>query len=124
VSAAVAALIKFDRRTFYATLVIVVASYYVLFAVIGGSTPALMVESLVMTGFLVLAGVGFRRSQWVLVVALCAHGLFDLGHGRIITNPGVPAFWPAFCATYDVVVSGALAWIIIRARRMPGALAA
>lgn len=113
-SAAVAALIKFDKRTFYATLLIVSASYYVLFAVMAGSMRAAMLESLIMTGFLLLAGVGFRKNPWLIPLALCAHGLLDLAHGRVLTNPGVPLWWPSFCMAYDIAVAGVLALLIHR----------
>ncbi|HTO73832.1 MAG TPA: hypothetical protein VMJ30_08430 [Gemmatimonadales bacterium] len=31
---------------------------------------------------------------------------------RIIENPGVPAYWPAICGSYDLVAAGYLAWLI------------
>lgn len=52
-----------DRdRAFYPTVLIVIASYYILFAVMGGSTRALLVQSLQMTVFTAFAVVGFRRN--------------------------------------------------------------
>ena len=61
----------FDReRVFYPTLLIVIATYYILFAVMGRSTPALMIESLVAGAFLMLAVVGFKKDLWVIVAAL------------------------------------------------------
>ena len=58
--------IGFDReRAFYPTVLIVIASYYVLFAVMGGSSRALFVEIIVATGFLVFAVIGFKRSLLV-----------------------------------------------------------
>jgi hypothetical protein len=102
-----------DRdRAFYPTVTIVIASYYALFAVMGASTRALVLESLVVAGFLVVAITGFRSSLWVVVVALAAHGIFDLAHSRIISNPGVPSWWPKFCLTYDVTAAGYLAWLL------------
>jgi len=38
--------------------------------------------------------------------------VFDLVHGRVISNPGVPAWWPAFCLTYDITAAAYLAWLI------------
>ena len=84
---------------------IVIASYYALFAVIGGSVRALMVESLVIVVFLGASIAGFRTSRWLVVAALAAHGLFDFFHGQLIENPGVPAWWPSFCLSYDVVAA-------------------
>ena len=43
---AFATLVGFDRdRVFYPTLVTVIATYYILFAVIGSSTPVLALEA-------------------------------------------------------------------------------
>jgi len=102
-----------DRdRAFYPVVMIVIASYYVLFAVMGATTYALVLESLVGAVFLAVAVSGFRSSLWVVVVALAAHGVFDLSHGIIISNPGVPSWWPEFCLTYDVTASAYLAWLL------------
>lgn len=102
-----------DRdRSFYPTVTIVIASYYALFAVMGASPNALVLESVVGAVFLVVAVSGFRSSLWVVVLALAAHGVFDLAHSRVISNPGVPAWWPAFCLTYDVTAAAYLAWLL------------
>jgi hypothetical protein len=113
-----------DRdRAFYPTVTIVVASYYSLFAVMGASTRALVIESLVAGAFVAAALLGFRSSLWVVVIALGAHGVFDLARGAVISNPGVPSWWPAFCGTYDVTAAGFLAWLLtcgrIRAATSP-----
>jgi hypothetical protein len=106
-------LIGLDRdRAFYPTVVVVIASYYALFAVMGGSGHALVVETLVMTGFLLAAAIGFKKNLWLVVVALAVHGVFDLLHGRLVANPGVPAWWPAFCLTYDITAAAFLAWLL------------
>lgn len=109
--------IGFDRdRAFYPTVLIVIASYYVLFAVMGGSLQALAVESAVLAGFLLLAIAGFKLSPWVVVAALLGHGLFDWFHPGIIDNPGVPAWWPGFCLGYDLAAAAFLGWVIRDAR--------
>lgn len=110
-----AARVGLDRdRVFYSTVTIVVASYYVLFAVMGGSVRAVVVELIVMAGFVTAAIAGFRKSEWILVAALAGHGVFDALRGDAIENAGVPAWWPAFCGTYDVVAAACLAGIIMR----------
>lgn len=102
-----------DRdRAFYPTVMIVIACIYSLFAVMGASTNALVLEFVVGAVFVAGAVAGFRLSLWVVVLALAAHGVFDLVHGRFISNPGVPAFWPAFCGTYDVTAAAYLAWLL------------
>ena len=99
-------------RAFYPVVTIVIASYYALFAVMGASTHALVLESLVCAVFLAVAVTGFRWSLWVVVVALAAHGIFDLTHAAVISNPGVPNWWPEFCLTYDVTAAAYLAWLL------------
>jgi hypothetical protein len=91
---------------------IVIASYYALFAVMGGSVHTLMVESIVVVAFVGASIAGFKTSLWLVVLALAAHGLFDFIHGQLIANPGVPVWWPPFCLSYDVVAAVYLAWLL------------
>jgi hypothetical protein len=110
-----ATLAGFDReRAFYPTLLIVIATYYILFAVMGRSTSALMIESPVAGAFLMLAVVGFKKNLWVIVAALAGHGVFDFLHHLFIQNPGVPAWWPGFCLSFDVVAGIFLAGLLVR----------
>lgn len=99
-----ATLIRLDRdRAFYPTLTIVIATYYALFATMARSVDALIAESIGIAIFIAAAVTGFKRSLILVAAALIAHGFYDLVHDRIITNPGVPLWWPAFCSAYDVV---------------------
>jgi len=110
-----ATLIRLDRdRAFYPTVMAVIASYYALFAVMGGSDHALGIETAVITVFLAASLVGFKYSLWLVVAALAAHGIFDAFHDQLIANPGVPVWWPQFCLTYDVVAAGYLAYLLLR----------
>jgi hypothetical protein len=110
-----AALVGMDRqRAFYPTLLIVVASYYVLFAVMGASGETIGLEIAVAALFLLVAAIGFNRNLWLVAAALAGHGVFDLIHHRFITNPGVPHWWPGFCMSFDVVAG---IWFAILLRR-------
>jgi hypothetical protein len=91
---------------------IVIASFYVLFAVMSGSVQTVVVESMVMTLFAAAAVAGFKSNTWIVVVALAAHGVFDAVHGRFVENAGVPAWWPAWCLAYDVGAAAGLAWLL------------
>ena len=109
--------IGLDRdRAFYPTVTIVIASLYALFAVMGASTNALVLDSVAGAVFIAAAAFGFRSSLWVVVVALAVHGVFDLAHSRVISNPGVPAWYPAFCLTYDLTAAAYLAWLLRNGR--------
>jgi hypothetical protein len=106
-----------DRdRAFYPTMVIVIASYYVLFAVMGGSSQALVVDSIVMVAFALVAVLGFRFNLWLVAACLAAHGVLDAFHGLVVDNPGVPEWWPAFCLSFDVGAAGFLAYLLLRSK--------
>lgn len=100
----------FDRdRSLYPVILVVVASYYVLFAVMGGGA-ALGWEIGVSAAFFLTAVVGFKANLWVVVIALAGHGLLDWYHDRLIENAGVPDWWPMFCMHYDIAAGAYLAW--------------
>ena len=108
----------FDRdRAFYPTVLVVIASYYVLFAAMSESAHTLLLESAVMTAFVIAAVVGFKSSAWIVVAALAGHGIFDAVHGKLVENSGMPVWWPAFCLAYDLGAAGSLAWLIQRQPR-------
>jgi hypothetical protein len=102
-----------DRdRAFYPTVMIVIALYYVLFAVMTGSIHTVLAESVVMVMFAGAAVAGFRSNAWIVAAALATHGVFDAFHGYVIDNPGVPPWWPAWCLAYDVGAAVGLAWLL------------
>jgi hypothetical protein len=112
---AFATLTGFDRdRIFYPTMVVVVAHYYILFAVMGSSTSALALESLIAAAFFAVAIVGFKKNLWLVVVGLIGHGVFDYFHHLFIQNPGVPVWWPGFCLSFDILAGAFLAMLLVR----------
>ncbi|MES1167039.1 MAG: hypothetical protein ABUL68_03475 [Pseudomonadota bacterium] len=113
--------IGLDRdRTFYSTVMMVIAFLYVLFAA-AGDPAALPVEALVGTGFFALATLGFKQSAWLVVAALVGHGLFDLVHPHVVENRGVPVWWPCFCSAYDITAGALLGFMNLRAKERPDA---
>jgi hypothetical protein len=112
---AYATFVGLDRdRAFYPTVLIVIASTYVLFAAMGGDVRTLIEESLIFTIFLVVAAAGFKRNPWLIALAIAAHGILDVTHGSVVTNGGVPRWWPAFCMTYDLTAAAFFAWTLRR----------
>ena len=64
-------LLGFDRdRSYYPTLMIVIASIYILFAVMAVPASALLPEAIAATAFIALAIAGHRWSLWLVVLAL------------------------------------------------------
>jgi hypothetical protein len=110
-----AIIIGFDReRAFYPTVMIVIASYYVLFAAMGASTRTLIIEIVIASAFLLVAILGYRRSLWIVVIALVGHGVFDFVRHFFIDNPGVPRWWAGFCLAFDVLLGAFLTVRLIR----------
>lgn len=112
-----ATLIGLDRdRAFYPTLLAVIASYYGLFAVMGGSNQSLLLECVGIGAFVVVLILGFSVNLWWIVGGLAAHGLFDLFHSHVISDAGVPRWWPPFCLSYDLVAATYLAVLLVNGR--------
>ena len=101
-----AAWLGMDRdRVFYPTILIIIASYYVLFAVIDGSHKVLLSEIIIAAVFAGLAVLGFNRNLWLVVGGLAGHGVQDFFHHDLVQNAGVPRGWPGFCLTYDLTAA-------------------
>lgn len=109
----------FDKdRSFYATILVVIASYYLLFAAMAGSASAFALELIPFAGFSILAVLGARRWPALVALGLFLHGGFDVMHGHVITNPGVPAWWPGFCLAYDVTAGAYLLHLSQRRKKL------
>ena len=106
------------ERSFYATVLIVVGSYYVLFAAMAASRRTLVAEIVVSGIFLLLAVLGFKGNLWLLAVGLIGHGAFDFVHHLFIDNPGVPRWWPGFCLAFDALFGVLMAWRLLRGARL------
>ena len=84
------------------------------FAAMGDSVETVLLESVVMIGFAIAAVAGFKSSAWIVVGALAGHGVFDVLHGEVLENAGVPVWWPAFCLAFDLGAAASLAWLLKR----------
>lgn len=105
-----ASAVGFDRsRVFYPVLLMVIASYYLLFAVMGRSVSATVLEAWVLCGFVALSVAGFKWNLWLVVAALLGHGALDAAHPHLVANPGAPTWWPMFCMAFDLAAAGCLA---------------
>src|SRR5262245_39733668 len=81
-----------DRdRAMYPITLIVIASYYVLFATMG-EAQSLPGELTAATIFTVIAIIGFRTSLWWVAAGIAGHGVFDwVVHPHLLENTGMPA---------------------------------
>lgn len=110
-------IVGLDRdRALYPAMLVVIASYYSLFAVQGGSNNAILIETAVGAVFVIIAAVGFRTSLWLVAAGIVGHGIFDLFHQLFIDNAGLPSWWPMFCMSIDTVIGIYLAIMLARKR--------
>ncbi|HIG75222.1 MAG TPA: hypothetical protein EYQ24_11790 [Bacteroidetes bacterium] len=103
----------FDRgRSFYPTVLVVIALLYVLFGVESGAAEAVAAETVVALSFIALAVVAFRRRSFALLaVGLALHGLWDIAHPFVLPeSDGVPTWWPAFCLGVDLPLAAWAFW--------------
>ena len=108
------------ERWLYSIGLLTLPSLYAFFALRAGAR-AVGVQEMVyglpyVVAGLVFAFVSVGRSAVVVGVLWLAHGLYDLVHSQIITNRGVPAWYPIWCCVVDVVIGAYLLWLSRRVR--------
>lgn len=110
------------QRWLYSIGLLVLPSLYAFFALRAGERAVGVTEMVYGIPFIVagllFALVSVQRSAVVVGAFWILHGLYDLAHGQLITNPGVPDWYPVFCFSVDVVVGAYLLWL---ARRISSA---
>lgn len=110
------------QRWLYSLGLLVLPGLYAFFALRAGDTAVGVKEMVYGIPFvvagLVFASVSIRRSAVVVGAFWILHGLYDLVHGQLITNAGVPAWYPVWCFSVDIVVGAYLLWL---SRRIPDA---
>ena len=110
------------ERWLYSLGLLTLPGLYAFFALRAGEQAVAVKEMLygvpyVVAG-LVFALVSVRQSAVVVGVLWLLHGLYDLVHSQLITNTGVPGWYPIWCFMVDAVVGSYLLWL---SRRVPDA---
>jgi len=96
----------FDRdRSFYPTVLIVIAWYYVLFAVMTGDARAISIETGIAALFVIASVAGHRWNPLIVAAAILAHAGYDAAHHLIFPGHGAPTWWPSFCGSIDAVLA-------------------
>jgi hypothetical protein len=90
-----ALLTGFDRdRAFYPTVLAVIPTYYILFAAMGSSTQAVVIESTVTCAFWALAVVGFKKNLWLIgslpVLLHCRAPILQQSSPRLFSVSSLP----------------------------------
>lgn len=110
------------QRWLYSLGLLTLPSLYAFFALQAGEQAVGVKEMIYGVPFvvvgLVFALVSVRQSAVVVGAFWILHGLYDLRHSLVITNAGVPGWYPVFCFSVDVVIGAYLLWL---SRRIPNA---
>ena len=109
-------------RWVYSVGLVTLPSLYASFA-LRVSEPAVSLKEMIYGIPYVVAGLFFafvsvRQSAVVVGGLWLLHGLYDLVHSQIITNPGVPRGYPIFCFVVDALIGAYVLWL---SRRVPDA---
>ena len=114
-SLAIAVLAKithFDRDTsFYPSILVFIASFYVLFAVMAGHS--VYRELLIASTFFTAAILGAYKSLFIVGLGIIAHGLYDIFHVIVFSQNVAPIWWPSFCGAVDLTLG---LWVIYLAK--------
>ena len=95
----------------FAVGLVVAAVIYIGFAFAYGAPPrSLLLESLGVLPFGLLAWLGVRRSQLWLAFGWAAHVAWDLGlNWGAGAPPFVPSWYPVVCTSFDLLLAGYIA---------------
>ena len=91
-------------RSYYTTILIVIALIYVLFGFMEGSVHRIVTESLIASVFIIAAIFVGKISHIITGLFLIFHGLFDFLHPRILPGNAVPVWYPEFCLYVDLML--------------------
>lgn len=98
-------ILKFDQdRSFYPTILIVIASCYVLFAML--AQQGARGEIIVSIVFIALAIAGHIGWYWIVGLGFFLHGFYDLGHALWGGGGHLPERWAGFCFGADLILGG------------------
>jgi len=116
----VSARLKPISHWLFSVTLILLPVIYIAFGLFTGDSSIILGEILVgvpfiVVGFLCLR-LGFVASGYLLASLWLIHGGYDLYHDFLFINPGVPSWYPVFCAVVDMVVGSYLFYSMYRLR--------
>ena len=104
----------------YPVCLLSLPALYIGFALYGHDMVALQWELIIALPFLLAAMLcsikGLTYSAYIMAAAWLLHGVYDVLHGQLFNNAGVPLWWPAFCGAVDIIIG---LYLIALARQSP-----
>lgn len=103
------------QHWYYSATLILLPLVYGAFALGAGAGNIALNELLLGIPFLVVGtGLlfrGMRRSAILVGCLWLSHGAYDLVHDLLLSNPGVPSWYPALCAGFDLSIGSYVLWL-------------
>lgn len=96
-----------------ALLIFGIAAVYLGFAVADGRTSAVVVESLIILGFLYLTLLGMNVSPWLLALAYFLHGMWDWLHRDGRVGAAVRDWYITACIVYDWLIAAFIVALLL-----------
>lgn len=94
----------FTIKLFATTCLVAIAFIYVGFSLKGNPVSSIVLESGVAILLSFLAMIGYKRNNSLIAYGIIFHGIWDiLHHNHILIGTEIPAYWPTFCFTIDII---------------------
>lgn len=97
--------------------------YYWVFALSASDYTVLLNEVVASAAFLAIAYVAYKfrslATLLLLAVGFVSHAAYDLYHDMLFSNSGVPAWWPEFCGSVDVLIGSYVVYLAFALHRQP-----
>jgi hypothetical protein len=94
--------------------------FYIFFALRSGDENTAFIEffygMLYLASGLVFAISRLKFSTYIVATLWLLHAAYDVVHGHLVMNLGVPGWYPSLCLGFDIVIAAYLFWL---AGRLP-----
>jgi hypothetical protein len=110
-----------DTKWAYPVLLAEFPVNYWIFAIYGSDFAALLKELAVGLAFLAVAFIAYKVKPFFTLLLLAfgyvMHAAYDFSHNFFFLNAGAPTWWPAFCASVDVLIGCYIAYLAFSFRK-------
>jgi len=94
----------FTSKLVAVTILVAIAFIYVGFSLKDNPVELIILEVLVALILYFMAIVGYKRNNSLIAIGIILHGIWDIiHHNAFLINTDVPAYWPSFCMTIDII---------------------
>ncbi len=94
----------FTIKLFATACLVAIAFIYVGFSLKDNPVSSIILESGIAILLYFIALIGYTRNNSLIAYGIIFHGIWDiLHHKHILIGTDIPAYWPTFCFTIDII---------------------